>query len=127
MAYTKDLGDCEAYFTPTKHLQAATFAGHDPGEREAAFAQAKRELELHLGRLLVDPDSDWTDGPRDDYAHFEQTLHLLELSKRQRAGATPTAHDLRKKDARESERAEPGIAKMAQRWLGQNRILAVRG
>ena len=128
MAYTKDITNADAYFKPNAHLKGHTWSEFSQNDRKAALAQAQQELELYTGRQMVDPESDWTYGARDDYAVFEQAIFMLENIHRRNAAGTVRAVKLPKKDAgREPRQDDIGIAPMAQRWLGMLRIRAVRG
>ena len=125
MAYTKEISDCNTYFGATNHVQAYTWDQYETDERAGAFAQAKRELEVFLARDLTDPSS--SDKYRDDYAHFEQTLFILEKTMRTRQSETG-AELIETVDTEQRDKYYGvTISPMAQRFLAMPRVKIVRG
>lgn len=126
MSYTKTVADCETYFHPDNHLQAYNWRKYNKNEKSAAFNQAKRELEVSLGRALEDPDDD--DKYRDDYAHYEQSLYILENTPRQLADGIAQVVDLAKdENAEKIDRKGVGISPQAKRYFAINVLKFVRG
>ena len=125
MAYTKEISDCNTYFGATNHVQAYTWDQYEDNEKSGAFAQAKRELEVYLGRDLTDPSS--SDKYRDDYAHFEQTLFLLEQTMRTRQAETG-AELIETVDTEQRDKYYGvTISPMAMRYLAIPRVRDFRG
>ena len=128
MAYTSTLQDCDEYFYPNNHLNSYDWRSYDPDVQNAAFTQAKRELEVSLGTSLVDPDDD--DVYRSDYAHFEQTLYILMNTARQEVdGVSDVIDTADEESGNKKAPISQGvlISPQAQRYLGLNRIKMVRG
>ena len=71
-------------FSDCNHVLSVEWKRYDPDEQLGAFNQALRELELQAGGDLVDPSTDAK--IRDDFAHFEQTLFILQRTERDRDG-----------------------------------------
>lgn len=126
MSYTKTVADCETYYHPNNHLQAYSWRKYNADEKNAAFNQAKRELEVSLGRDLEDPDDD--DVYRDDYAHYEQALYILENTPRQLQDGVAQVVDLAKdENAEKIDRRGVGISPQAKRFFAINVLKFVRG
>ena len=128
MAYTSTIDDCDDYFKPNNHLNAYDWRSYDPDVREAAFNQAKRELEVALGAELVDPSSG--DTYRSDYAHFEQSLYILMNTHRQEESGQSNVID--EADGEEDSKKQPIrqgvlISPQAKRYLKLNMIKMNRG
>jgi len=128
MAYTKTLSDCDDYFKPNTHLNSYDWRSYDPDVQAAAFAQAKRELEVSLGVSLTDPEDD--DIYRCDYAHFEQALYILMNTPRQEVSGISNVID--EADGESESKKRPVrqgvlISPQAQRYFGLNRIKILRG
>ena len=118
----------DQYFREGAHLRWKDWSAAGTKDREAALSQATRELELSVGRTMTEAASGWASGPRDDYAVFEQALYLIEELPRMRGQGVSEVVDLGKRgDTKERNVRDIGIAPMAQRWLGGNRLRAVRG
>ena len=127
MAYTKTIADCEAYFYPNNHLQAYTWRKYDQDEKEAAFTQAKRELEVSLGRALVDPTND-DDTYQDAYAHYEQALYILENTPRQMKSGVAEVVDLTSGEKKKNiDRVGVLVSPQARRLFRFNPIKTARG
>ena len=129
MAFTATISDMEDYMKPNNHLQSYDWRSYDPDTQNAAFAQAKRELEASLGGALVDPvDADgiyntW-------YALFEQTIYILMNTPRQEVSGISNVIDEadEEKDSKKNPvRQGVLISPQAQRYLALNRIKMVRG
>jgi len=126
MSYTKTVSDCETYYHPDNHLQSYSWRKYNKNEKNAAFTQAKRELEVSLGRELEDPYDD--DVYRDDYAHFEQALYILENTPRQLKDGVVEVIDLAKdKNKQIIDRRGVGISPQAKRFFAVNVLKMVRG
>jgi len=129
MAYTKTLENCEDYFKPNNHIQSYSWRQYDEDVKNAAFNQAKRELQVALGGLLSDPSSE-DDIYRQDYAHFEQSLFILENTPRQEADGVSNVIDEGDEDAcndNNPTRTGVVIAPQAKRYLKLNMIKMPRG
>ncbi|MGN0851851.1 MAG: hypothetical protein ACI4Q3_00580 [Kiritimatiellia bacterium] len=94
------------------------------GQKEAALAQAQRELARALGRSLVDDESVYTPGSTrcDTYAVYEQAVYSL---LRDVQPTAPTKSDLPSLDQDTAKRPSYTLAKggdwlsaEARRWLG---------
>jgi hypothetical protein len=129
MAYTKTLRDADEYFHPDKHMAGTLYAEFLDNEKKAAFAEAQRMLEKYLARQLEDPDNDVQNYDiRDDYAHFEQMLHLLRNSPfRANTERTGVSWDLINSDAETRSRNMKLISTTSMRWAGINPNMVVRG
>ena len=125
MAYTKDIDDCNTYFGATNHVKAEDWSLYESNEKSAAFAQAKRELELYFNMDLFDPSA--TDKYRCDYAHYEQTLFILEQTNRTRQSETSAETIITADTARRDTYTGVTIAPQAMRFLGITRGRIVRG
>ena len=124
-SYTKTVTDANTFFGGENHIQANTWIGYTLTERTAAFATAKRELEVYLRRDLYDPSSD--DRYRDDYAHYEQCLFILEETRRTRESETG-AQLVETVDSEQRDKYHGvTIAPMAMRYFAIPRVRIVRG
>jgi hypothetical protein len=118
--------DVDTYFYPNNHVKAYSWRKYSDDEKDAAFAQAVRELQVTQGRDLVDPQP--TDIYRDDYATAEQCLFILENSERQGAEGVPQVIDLAHPEEKPLlNRKGVLIAPEALRYFGINRLKMVRG
>jgi hypothetical protein len=75
---SSSLTNAEAYFAPTNHIKAATWAAFEAEIKQAAIVQAKRVLS-RLARVVdieVELDSPET-GTSAEYAIYEQALWML--------------------------------------------------
>lgn len=128
MAYTKTIEDAEDYFKPNNHLNAYDWRSYDEDTKNAAFNQAKRELQVSLNITLEDPASD-SDRYRFDYAHFEQALYILMNTPRQEEDGIDNVIDEGDEDKDEKNPIRQGvlISPQAQRYLRINRIHISRG
>ena len=127
MSYTKTVAYCETYYHPNNHLQAYSWRKYNADEKNAAFNQAKRELEVSLGRDLEDPSSD-TATYQDPYAHYEQALYILENTPRQLQDGVAQVVDLAKdENAEKIDRRGVGISPQAKRFFAINVLKFVRG
>ena len=125
MAYTKTITDANTYFGTGNHVKTYDWTSYSSTERGAAFAQAKRELEVFLGRDLYDPSSE--DRFRDDYAHFEQSLFILEKTVRKRESETGAELIDTERNVQRDQYRGVTISPMAQRYLAFSRVRIVRG
>ena len=128
MSFTKTRTDADTYFRPDNHLNANDWRSYTTDERDAAFAQAQREIEVYLYRSLVDPASGAT--YRDDYAAYEQALFILQHTPRQKSTGIQAVVDLAE-DSEDQDKTIPRrgttLSPQAQRFLGLNRVKMVRG
>lgn len=125
MAYTKTITDANTYFEADNHTSSFDWLQFTLEERTGGFAQALRELELMHRRELSDPSG--TSRYRDDYAHFEQILFILENNVRQRASET----DAELVETADTEQRDKyygvTISPMANRYMATPRVRIVRG
>ena len=127
MAYTKDIDDANTYFKSDNHLKSYDWTGFDTVLRTGALAQAQRELQVSLGREMIDPDSD-DDTYRDDYAVFEQALYILENTPRKKERGAAAVVDISDPDEKiEIKRKGISIAPEAKQYFALNTIKVVRG
>ena len=125
MAYTKDIDDADLYFAATNHVRALDWANYSTDERTGALAQAKRELELFIGRDAEDPAT--TDRFRDDYAIFEQALYILDNTVRT-VSSENSAQMIETADTEQRERFYGiTLCPIAQKYLARQRIRISRG
>ena len=125
MAYTSTLSDCQSYFSSTNDSRADEWDMYED-RQEAAFNQAKRELEVFLNRYLEDPGS--SDIYRDDYAHFEQTLHILQtVPGKSGAGSSGNIKTAQGKAGTVLDNRGTTISPRAQTYLMLNRRRILRG
>jgi len=129
MAYTKTIDDCDDYFKPKNHIKSNSWNKFLANDKEGAFNQALRELQVKLGRLLVDPSDD--DAVyRDDYGHFEQCIYILENTPRQEMSGVSSAIDIADSDEtddKDNTRQGVLISPMAWRYFQRARIKMLRG
>lgn len=128
MAFT--LADADAYFSPVNHMASSIWLGKSVTERTAALAYARRQIERMLGDTLsVAGIANTTYEPRQDYALYEQALHVVthnpfrangELSA---VGWTATQKDGSPQD---HDEAMASLCKMAIHYLGWNRFRITR-
>lgn len=125
MAYTKTITDANTFFAATNHVRALDWSNYSTDERTGALAQAKRELELFIGRDAEDPAS--TDRFRDDYAIFEQALYILDETVRT-IGSQNSAQMIETVDSEQRERFYGiTLCPIAQKYLARQRIRISRG
>lgn len=125
MAYTQTITEANDYFSDENHVQAFDWANYTTKERKSALAQAQRELEVFLNRPLYDPTSSLR--YRDDYAHFEQSLFILENTRRTRESNTG-AEMVETVDSENRDKFRGvTISPMALRYLAIPRIKTTRG
>ena len=125
MSYSKTITDANTYFAPTNHVRALDWSNYSTDERTGALAQAKRELELFIGRDAEDPAT--TDRFRDDYAIFEQALFILDQTVRT-VSSENSAQMVETVDT-EQRSLNYGITlcPIAQKYLARQRIRISRG
>ena len=125
MAYTKTISDCNTYFAAGNHPRAYDWDQYESDERDGAFAYAKRQLEIFFDIDLTDPSS--TAKYRDDYAHFEQTLFVLEQMNRTRQSETG-AEMLETVDTAERDKYQGvTVSPEARRFMAIKAVRVVRG
>jgi hypothetical protein len=125
MAWTKTITDANAFFAATNHVRALDWVNYSTDERTGALAQAKRELELFIGRDAEDPAS--TDRFRDDYAIFEQALFILDNTVRT-VSSENSAQMVETVDTQQRDRFYGvTISPIAQKYLARQRIRISRG
>jgi|6_EtaG_2_1085325.scaffolds.fasta_scaffold04760_7 hypothetical protein len=125
MAYTQTITEANTYFSTSNHIRSYDWTQYTTAERTAGLAQAQRELETYLNRDLYDPASD--DRYRDDYAHFEQTLFILDETVRTR-GSETGAELVETVDTEQRDKYYGvTISPMAQRYFAMTRRKWVRG
>jgi hypothetical protein len=125
MAYTKTITDANTYYAVTSHVRSFDWANYGTDERTGALAQAKREIELFIGRDVCDPSG--TDKFRDDYAIFEQALFILDETVR----TTTSQNSAQMIETAETEKRERDygvtLSPMAQKYLARQRLRISRG
>lgn len=125
MAYSKTITDANTYFAATNHVRALDWANYSTNERTGALAQAKRELELFIGRDVEDPAA--SDHFRDDYAIFEQAMYILDNTVR----TVSSQNSAQMIDTPETEQRERDygltICPIAQKFLARQRLRISRG
>lgn len=125
MAYTQTITEANTYYADTNHTRSYDWTQYTTAERTGGLAQAKRELEVMLRRVLVDPAA--TDYYRDDYAHFEQALFILDNTVRTRESET-SAELVETVDTENRDKFfGVTIAPMAMRYMAIPRVRIVRG
>jgi len=122
--------DADKYFKVGSHPAAAIWNGVDTSERSAAIQYAKGLLERAKGGDLDQPASnaDNTD-VREDYALYEQALHVLTHNPYRANGeGTGAVWDLATSAGETSDpiAAMRELALEAIVWMGWNRIEVVR-
>ena len=75
MSITNALAD--VYFDRGNHMNSAIWEKFDPDQREAALAQAKRELDQLIGSAIDAEVEDDNPAHFPDRAAYEQALHIL--------------------------------------------------
>ena len=125
--FTKTLTECDQYFLPDNHIKANNWRKYSEQDKRAAFAQAKRILEVYLGRGLYDPEDD--DVYRDDYACYEQSLYILDSTPRQTSegldGVVNLVRD--EEEASMKDTLSIGVSPDAKSFLAISKIKLVRG
>ena len=77
MANTIDTDGADNYFDRANHTRGHIWDRFEQDQKDAAVAQAKREVEQLIGRSLDDEPEDAPDYHFPDRATYEQALHLL--------------------------------------------------
>jgi hypothetical protein len=127
MAFTKTVDNCTQYWNPDNDNRGVAWAALDESTKKGCFNRAKRSLELWLGRELNDPDDDWTYGPRDDYALYEQALYFA-LNSSEVEGTKPNrVSSAKRREEKASDRVEAGPSPDARRWLCISATIIRRG
>jgi hypothetical protein len=67
------------YFAAESHPQSKQWSEFDEADRMAAIAEARRQLARYLGRAMDDNEAEYAEGDtaRDEYAVYEQSMHIL--------------------------------------------------
>jgi hypothetical protein len=106
----------DAYFA--SHMEGGVWSGYTTGQREAAIAQAKRELGAFIGGALSETATANGDSPRHDCAAYEYAYRLL-LNSRNTATASDTATpDVAFEQGGTGRRAESALTPLVLRFLG---------
>jgi hypothetical protein len=113
------VSNAEAYFAPTNHIRAATWAKFEADQKAAAIAQAKRVLARAASVDDIETELDLDTGMSAEYAIYEQALWMLTNTPMANADETmplPEATDPEtESNARRAQTAI--IAPEAMRWL----------
>lgn len=118
---SSSLSNAEAYFDPTNHVKAPTWAAFTPEQKQAAIVHAKRILNrlARVADIETELDVDMTEGINPEYAIYEQALWILSnlpMANADNSFAVAEAVDLETTSkARKAETAE--ICPEAVRWL----------
>ena len=117
-----------------KHLKGHLWTKAGQARCESAINQARRVLSRALGRELDDDEAVYSEGDRtrDEYAAYEQAIHMIEHSViADGSGAMPIAQLTADADDpdKASKRDPALLAPEALRWLGVtgNRIVLIKG
>jgi len=128
MALTKTIADCEAYYARGKHVSADEWAAYAVDARAAAFLQSIRELERWKGDELTDPSIDANYSLREDYAAYEQALHVLRRNPARPNASTPNAqYALEGPDGQAGALPAQRICEEARSWMGRPQSQIDRG
>lgn len=113
------LTNAEIYFAPTNHIKAAFWGKFEPEMKQAAIAQAKRDLSRKAQVADIETDLELPDQANVEYAIYEQAIWMLlnmPMTNADESFAVPTATDPEtESNARKTQVAE--IAPEAFRWL----------
>lgn len=113
------LSNAEQYFAPDNHIKAAYWAKFDAPMKQAAIAQAKRELSRKAQVADIETDLELAAQANVEYAIYEQAIWMLlnmPMTNADESFAVPTATDPEtESNARKPQVAE--IAPEAFRWL----------
>lgn len=125
MAYNKTITDANTYYGGSNHVRAYDWDRYTTEERTGALAQAKREIEMFVGRDVRNPVA--SDRFRDDYAIFEQALFLLDQTVRTKESAN-SAQVVETVDQNERDQYYGvTIAPAAMRFLAMKRVRFTNG
>lgn len=122
-----DIDGAEAYFAG--HPRGAVWAAFPGESREAAVAHARRVLSRGLNRKLDDALDAYEEGDRyrDDYAVYEQALHMLSTGRVGDANAG-APYPVAMQPAGDGPTNPPDLyAPEALRWLGWTGAAVIRG
>ena len=123
----------DAYYAAGNHINSHDWSQVTDDDKEAGLLQAEREVDVYLGISLEDSFSA-TDFPisgcpnkRPDIAVMEQARYILDETVRTKAGPDG-AKKIESEEYQEEERdTGVGMAPIAQRFLGLNRVQISRG
>lgn len=124
-----NITNADAYFS--NHHKTAIWTAFDTDMREVAIQSARRILSRGLGRAMNDNETDYKEGDmsRDEYAVYEQAIHLLEhgrIATEPEAMPYPTAMPESGRPDATEERA-PYYNPEALRWLGNYNSVVCMG
>lgn len=129
MSWTMTREDCDLYYLPNNHIKSYSWRKYSDDEKDAAFNQAIRELQITQGRELEDQVG--TSVYRDDYAVAEQALFILENTPRKLADGSDGIESVQLSDNEKTktklEVKGIGISPEALRFMAVNRLKMVRG
>jgi len=122
-----DINGAGTYFLG--HSKATIWAQYSQAQKIGAIAQAKRELSRELGRVMVETEAAYQQGDttRDEYAVYEQAIHLLGKTGKAMTGigAIPS---LKGKAETPVKQNNSKFSDDCLRWLGVRMgVLMVRG
>ena len=115
------LANAEAYFAPTNHLRAASWARFDPDAKQGAITHANRFFSRLAGVADIEAyvKVDVKQGINPEYAVYEQALWMLSnlpVANADASFAMPEATDIKTTSkARQGQIAE--ISPDALRWM----------
>jgi hypothetical protein len=121
------IDNADTYFSSTGHVNAAVWAAFTDDQRAAAVASARRVLSRGLRREMADNEAAYAEGDteRDEYAVYEQALHML-VNGRITDASSGSPYPIAVKTSEEIKRASY-YSEEALRWLGWTGAAAVRG
>jgi len=119
--------NADIYFDASSHVNAAVWAAYTENQRTAAVASARRVLARALRREMNDDEAAYVEGDteRDEYAVYEQALHML-VNGRITDADSGSPYPIAVKPSEELKRSSY-YSEEALRWLGWNGAAAVRG
>lgn len=104
-----------------EHIDGKVMAGVDKELRDAAFAQAKRELQSAIGKEIPEADSTFTDRVRLDLVCYELAMHLIKCAATPGSGGAVPAFLSQVSGDAEASEARPNPQEWPPavwRWLG---------
>ena len=122
-----DIIGAGSYFQ--SHSKAGIWAQYSTAQKTSAIAQAKRELSRELGRVLDENEPAYQQGDetRDEYAVYEQALHLLGQAGKAMNGSSGIPA-LKGKSETTAKQVKTKFSDDCLRWLGARiGVLMVRG
>lgn len=122
-----DITGAGSYFL--SHSKSNLWAQYSQAQKVSAIAQAKRDLSRELGRALDENEAAYQQGDttRDEYAVYEQAIHLLGQAGKAMIGISGIP-SLKGKAETTAKQTKTKFSDDCLRWLGARvGILMVRG